>query len=172
MKPPRGRPELLLAAAALLVTAGVLLAVGLKGAPGKPEPPEETLTARANPFEFEVPGIPETTGMDSSYVIGYTGVVVITPGGDEIPPQPGEGAVAPPQVVQPPQQAQQPSYPVNLNTATQAQLETLPGIGPVKAQAILAWRAASGGFANANQLIEVKGIGQKTLEGLLPYITW
>lgn len=59
---------------------------------------------------------------------------------------------------------------VNINTADQAQLETLPGIGPVKAQAILDWRAAHGRFTDAAQLLEVKGIGEKTLEKLLPYV--
>lgn len=174
MKPPR-RPELLLAAAALLIAAAVLLAVGANNALDRPEaPPEETLSARANPFEATETGIPEATSgwTDGGYVVGYTGVVVIPPGGENtVPPQvtqPPTQAATPPQGTQ----AQQPSYPVNLNTATQAQLETLPGIGPVKAQAILAWRAANGAFRNANQLIEVNGIGQKTLEGLLPYITW
>jgi len=171
MKPPRRRPELLLAAAALLVAAAVLLAAGTAlDKPARAEP-----SVPANPFEAAQP--PDTTGSAAgSYIVGYTGVVVIPPDGGEA--QPGEAA--PPQTVQPPPQsappqapqAQQPSYPVNLNTATQAQLETLPGIGPVKAQAILAWRAANGAFTNANQLIQVNGIGQKTLEGMLPYITW
>ena len=170
MKPLRRRPELLLAAAALLIAAAALLAAGLKSALGKPAPPPEASQA-ANPFEQAQPGAPDMPGQTGgSYVVGYTGVVVIPPG--EAPPQPNG---APPQTAPARTQAPPPpaaSYPVNLNTATQAQLETLPGIGPVKAQAILAWRAANGGFANANQLLQVNGIGQKTLEGLLPYITW
>ena len=132
----------------------------------------------ASPVEGESP-IPGSDIVNHSYAVGYTGVVVYPPG--EAPLQPyDDGTAPPPQVYEtqpqatapPPQMQQQPMYPVNLNTATQAQLETLPGIGPVKAQAILAWRAANGGFANANQLLQVSGIGQKTLEGLLPYITW
>lgn len=59
---------------------------------------------------------------------------------------------------------------VNINTATAAQLETLPGIGTVKAQAILAYREAYGPFRSVNELTLVKGIGEKTLEKLLPYI--
>ena len=175
MKPLRRRPELLLAAVALLVAAAALLAAGAKSALGKPAPPPEASLA-ANPFEQAQPGAPDTSGQtDGSYVVGYTGVVVIPPG--EASAQPNGGEFAPPQAAPPPQVQTPPppaaaSYPVNLNTATQAQLETLPGIGPVKAQAILAWRAANGGFANANQLLQVKGIGQKTLESLLPYITW
>lgn len=59
---------------------------------------------------------------------------------------------------------------VNINTATAAQLETLPGIGAVKAQAILTYREAYGPFRSVNELTLVKGIGEKTLEKLLPYI--
>ena len=180
MKPPRKRPELLLAAIALLIAAVMLLAAGAKSALERPVPsPEGTSAARVNPFEAAQPGAPDATGdAGGSYVVGYTGVVVLTPDGGEAPLQPYDGETAPPRAETPsqatatPQQPPQPAYPVNLNTATQAQLETLPGIGPVKAQAILAWRAAHGGFANANQLVQVTGIGQKTLEGLLPYITW
>ncbi len=49
--------------------------------------------------------------------------------------------------------------PVDLNTATEAQLETLPGIGPVLAHNIVAWRTQHGRFANPTQLQEVSGIG-------------
>lgn len=59
---------------------------------------------------------------------------------------------------------------VNINTATAAQLETLPGIGEVKAQAIIAYREAYGPFRSVEELTLVKGIGEKTLQKLLPYI--
>lgn len=48
---------------------------------------------------------------------------------------------------------------VNLNTATAAQLENLPGVGPATAKAIVAWREANGNFATVEQLMEVRGIG-------------
>lgn len=51
--------------------------------------------------------------------------------------------------------------PLNLNTATQAQLELLPGIGPALAQAILDYRAEFGPFTAPEQLMEVPGIGEK-----------
>ena len=51
--------------------------------------------------------------------------------------------------------------PLNLNTATQAQLELLPGIGPALAQAILDYRAEFGPFTAPDQLMEVPGIGEK-----------
>uniref|UniRef100_UPI0016042D48 ComEA family DNA-binding protein n=1 Tax=Nocardioides pelophilus TaxID=2172019 RepID=UPI0016042D48 len=60
---------------------------------------------------------------------------------------------------------------VNLNTASQAELETLPDVGPVTALAILAWREAHGGFTSVDELLEVDGIGEATLSNLAPYVT-
>jgi len=59
---------------------------------------------------------------------------------------------------------------VNLNTATQAQLETLPGVGPVTAGKILAWRTQHGRFSSVSELLEVDGIGEKTLAQLEPHV--
>ncbi|OKH81278.1 membrane protein [Mycobacterium sp. ST-F2] len=56
--------------------------------------------------------------------------------------------------------------PVDLNTATEEELDGLPGIGPVMAKAIVAWRQANGRFANVDQLGEVDGIGPSRLEKL------
>jgi competence protein ComEA len=60
---------------------------------------------------------------------------------------------------------------VNLNTATEEQLDTLPGVGPVTAQKILQWRAAHGAFSAVDELLEVDGIGEKTLADLAPLVT-
>ena len=60
---------------------------------------------------------------------------------------------------------------VNLNTATEAELEALPEVGPVTAQSILAWRDQHGGFTDVNELLEVDGIGDATLQQLLPFVT-
>ncbi len=60
---------------------------------------------------------------------------------------------------------------VNLNTATAEQLETLPGVGPVTAQKILDWRTAHGAFAAVDELLEVDGIGEKTLAEISPHAT-
>ncbi|MDR0530999.1 MAG: ComEA family DNA-binding protein [Oscillospiraceae bacterium] len=192
---PRKRPELLLAATALLGAAAALVAIGAHrlqadaadaaASPAWSGAPETT--AATNPFEE--PSAPQTTGAiaytQTTGAIGYTQIVAYytDSAGGVVVMFPDEGiqvaasvistdaAQLPPTTVRQPTAAPpQAQYPVNINTAAQEQLETLPGIGPVKAQAILAWRAANGRFAGAAQLLEVKGIGEKTLEKLLPYI--
>ncbi|MCX5042761.1 ComEA family DNA-binding protein [Aldersonia sp. NBC_00410] len=55
---------------------------------------------------------------------------------------------------------------VNLNTATEAQLDELPGVGPVTAAAIVGWRNANGPFSDVEQLGEVDGIGPARLAKL------
>ena len=60
---------------------------------------------------------------------------------------------------------------VNINTAGAAGLEALPGVGPVTASSILAWRAANGAFGSVDQLAEVDGIGPATLARLRPLVT-
>ncbi|MCF8589491.1 helix-hairpin-helix domain-containing protein [Gordonia sp. HY285] len=59
---------------------------------------------------------------------------------------------------------------VNLNTATEAELDALPGVGPVTAQSIIAWREANGAFASVDQLAEVDGIGEGRLAKLRPLV--
>ncbi|MES2181458.1 MAG: helix-hairpin-helix domain-containing protein [Pseudomonadota bacterium] len=55
---------------------------------------------------------------------------------------------------------------VNINTATQAELESLKNIGPVKAQAIIDYRKKNGGFKSVDELNNVHGIGDKTMANL------
>ena len=61
--------------------------------------------------------------------------------------------------------------PVNLNTATQAQLETLPGLGAKAAERILEYRQKNGAFKKVEDLMNVKGIGEKSFLKLKPLLT-
>ncbi len=60
---------------------------------------------------------------------------------------------------------------VNINTADAETLASLEGIGAAKAQAIIQYREQHGAFTSVEQLVEVKGIGEKTLEMLKPELT-
>lgn len=63
-----------------------------------------------------------------------------------------------------------PVVPVDLNAATVDQLDALPGVGPVTAAAIVAWRTANGRFTSVDQLTEVDGIGPARLDKLRPLV--
>ena len=60
---------------------------------------------------------------------------------------------------------------ININTASQEELESLPGIGEVKARAIIDYRTQNGYFLNLEELLNVAGIGQKTYDQLKDLIT-
>lgn len=60
---------------------------------------------------------------------------------------------------------------VNLNTATESDLQTISGIGAKRAADIIAYREANGGFKSVDDLNNVSGIGDKTLESIRPYVT-
>ncbi len=64
-----------------------------------------------------------------------------------------------------------PAGPVDLNTATAGQLDTLPGVGPVTAQRILEWRTRNGRFVRVEQLREVEGIGERRFSQLRELVT-
>ena len=60
---------------------------------------------------------------------------------------------------------------VNINTASLEELETLPSIGEVRAQAIITYRETNGGFRTIEELQEVSGIGEKIFADVAPHIT-
>jgi competence protein ComEA len=63
-----------------------------------------------------------------------------------------------------------PAAPINLNTATLEQLDTLDGVGPATAQKILDYRQAHGGFGSVDELDQVPGIGEKRLAALREHL--
>ena len=60
---------------------------------------------------------------------------------------------------------------ININTASAAELATLKGVGPAKAQAIIDHREKNGKFKNVDELRLVRGVGEKMLEKLRPQVT-
>ena len=82
-------------------------------------------------------------------------VTVLGPEGDESSPDP----------------EQEPTGKVNINSATAAELDSLSGIGPTKAQAIVDYRNQNGPFRTVDDLLNVPGIGPKTLETIRDQIT-
>lgn len=60
---------------------------------------------------------------------------------------------------------------VNINTATQSELESLPGVGPAKAKAIIDYRKANGNFKTVDDIKNVKGFGDKTFDKLKSQIS-
>lgn len=80
-------------------------------------------------------------------------------------------ALASEPVPSPPAAVPNATPPLDLNSAQLAQLEQLPGIGQKRAQAILDYRAAHGGFRSVSQLLQIKGIGRAMLRKLRPLVT-
>lgn len=62
-------------------------------------------------------------------------------------------------------------YPININTADQATLQLLPGIGATYAKRIIEYRKQNGGFKKIEELTKIKGIGEKRLQRLRPVVT-
>ena len=79
--------------------------------------------------------------------------------------------VSAPQEPSAPDPALLPGEVIDLNAADAYDLDRLPGIGPAKAEAILAYREEYGPFQSVDDLLSVSGIGEVTLENLRPYVT-
>jgi competence protein ComEA len=108
----------------------------------------------------------ETAGLNQARVVADGEQVRVPRAGEAPPPAPagsapgGNGS----------SRLAGPAAPVDLNRATLAELDTLPGVGPATATAILAWRDENGGFRRVDDLLEVPGIGPARLERLRPLV--
>ena len=66
---------------------------------------------------------------------------------------------------------QPPAKPIDINLANAKELQELPGVGPVTAQRIIDMRQKSGRFKRVEDLLAVRGISQKKLDAMRPYVT-
>jgi comEA protein len=82
-----------------------------------------------------------------------------------------QAAAAQPQPANAAQKKNPPAHPLDLNSATIEQLEQVPGIGPKTAQAIVDFRRKSGAFRHVDDLLAIKGISQRKMEMIRPYVT-
>lgn len=98
--------------------------------------------------------------LDIPYLEGASPVIEFVPGQG----QPGQGSSP---VIQPPSSSEL----ININTASQTELETLPGIGPTTALKIIEYRDANGPFLNIEDIINVSGIGPVTFDRIKDMIT-
>jgi competence protein ComEA len=181
---PRRRLPIALAGA-LVIGVAVVIGVALSSQGAREAPPPNLPVARASPES----AAPSHSGDGGSIVVSVVGRVahpglVTLPDGARVAdaltaaggPVPGVdisglniarrvndgeqvyvGVPAPPDIASGPTTG--PTDPIDLNTASLAQLDTLPGVGSVTAQRILDWRGQHGRFTRAEQLREIDGIG-------------
>jgi competence protein ComEA len=126
-------------------------------------PPQGSPSPTMNPGDSgmmgPMPSAPDSNGAPAEIIVP---VVISPPTPTATPetPTPAPAETAPSRTAK-----------LNLNAATAAQLELLPGIGPSLASRIVAYRTAHGRFGSITELDKVDGIGPKTLERLVPLVT-
>jgi comEA protein len=101
-----------------------------------------------------------------SFLIGIFLAVLVATGPDAW----AQSAKAPAAKSAAARQRATPGAPVNLNAATLAQLQTLPGVGASTAQRILDYRQKNGAFKKIEELMNVKGLGEKSFLKLKPLV--
>lgn len=92
--------------------------------------------------------------------------VLVPRPGEELPPPGAAVTTAAPA----PEDGGAPDQPLDLNTAGAAELDALPGIGPVLSERIVTWRQEQGRFTSVEELLEVSGIGESLLARLRPLV--
>jgi competence protein ComEA len=95
----------------------------------------------------------------------------VADGQQVVVPRRGATAAASGPAIAPGTASTAPAAPVNLNSATAEQLDTLDGVGPATAQKILEYRTQHGGFSSVDDLDQIAGIGPKKLAALKPQVT-
>jgi len=143
--------------AAPAATQIVVSVTGLVASPGVVRLPADSRVADAIAAAGGAQPGANLTGINLAAKLADGDSVVVTdtpaPAGDRTATAQGSGAAGAGPA------GPQPSGVVNLNTADEAALDTLPGVGPVMAQNIVAWREANGKFTSIEQLQEISGIG-------------
>lgn len=135
---------------------GARIADAVQAAGGATNGADTTGLNMARPLadgEQIVVGLAPVSGQPTA--LGSSVVAGATPTSRTPAPRPGPGSVKP-----------KPGEVVDLNTATVEELDALPGVGPVTAAAIVAWRQANGKFTSVDQLADVEGIGPARLDKL------
>ena len=128
------------------------------------EPPLATLRRRLAARPGPITGADSEPGGDGEQIV----VGITMPAGQA----PALGSSAGPRAAGPSPAGggPKPVGPVDLNTATVEQFDALPGVGPITAASIVAWRQVNGKFTSVDQLGEVDGIGPARLEKLRPLV--
>lgn len=146
-------------------TASAPLVVDVAGKvrrPGIVELPSGSRVVDAIEAAGGLRGRPDTTALNLARKLVDGEQVLVGVRAASVPAAPGGSGTA----STPGAAAGTPGAVVDLNTATLEQLDTLPGVGPVTAQAILSWREEHGRFTTVDDLLDVKGIGEATLAEL------
>lgn len=167
---------------ATATTSADVLVVSVTGAvrhPGLVRLPPGSRVADAIAKAGGVVGAADLTGVNlAARLADGASVVVSDPAGSGsgssvtgLDPEAGSGGPAGPGGATATSRAGQPAGKVDLNTADAAALDALPGVGPVTAAAIVAWREKNGRYTSVEQLQEIQGIGPAKYAALAPMVT-
>lgn len=119
-----------------------------------------------NLAERVVDGMQISVNDQGSAITYPAGVASSAPAGGSVSPAPGGGSASANGTSGSAQ-----ADVVNINTADATALQTLDGVGPATAEAIIAWREANGSFSSVEQLMEVRGIGPAKFEAMKDHVT-
>ncbi|MER2135575.1 MAG: helix-hairpin-helix domain-containing protein [Arthrobacter sp.] len=149
----------------------VVHVAGAVAAPGLVRVPEGSRVADAVAAAGGATGEADLTRVNLAAPMTDGSMVVIPAQGDPSGPVGAPGTGSPVQAPGSPQGAGAEAAVVNLNTAGETELQTLPRVGPVLASRIIAWRTEHGPFQRAEDLDAVPGIGEAMLAALLPLVS-